>query len=37
MLTEAVHGNARISEINPVRVMEALADNKVVIVAGFKA
>ena len=24
MLTEAIHGNARISEIKPARVMEAL-------------
>jgi aspartate kinase len=36
MLTEAVYSNARISEIKPVRVMDALANNKVVIVAGFQ-
>jgi aspartate kinase len=35
MLTEEVHGNARISVIKPVRVMDALANN-VVIVAGFQ-
>jgi len=36
MLTEDMHGNARISEIKPARVMEALANDKVVIVAGFQ-
>jgi aspartate kinase len=36
MLTEAVHGNARISDIKPVKVMQALAQEHVVIVAGFQ-
>jgi aspartate kinase len=36
MLTEAVHGNARISDIKPVKVMQALEQEHVVIVAGFQ-
>ncbi|MDB5056235.1 MAG: aspartate kinase [Bacilli bacterium] len=36
MLTEAVHGKARITNIQPVRVMDALASEHVVIVAGFQ-
>jgi aspartate kinase len=36
MLTEAVHGKARITHIQPVRVMDALASDHVVIVAGFQ-
>jgi aspartate kinase len=36
MLTEAVHGNARISEIKPTRVMQALDKDQIVIVAGFQ-
>ncbi|WP_409346432.1 aspartate kinase [Paenibacillus sp. MBLB4367] len=34
--TEAVHRNARISDINPKRVQSALDEEKVVIVAGFQ-
>jgi aspartate kinase len=36
LLTEAVHGNARISEIKPTRVMQALEMDQIVIVAGFQ-
>jgi aspartate kinase len=36
MFTEAVHGNARISDIKPDRVMQALNKGQVVIVAGFQ-
>ena len=34
--TEAVHGKARISDINPKRIISALDEGKVVIVAGFQ-
>lgn len=34
--TEPVHGNARISDIDPKRVIGALDEEKVVIVAGFQ-
>lgn len=36
MYTEAVHGKARITDIQPERVMKALHEDKVVIVAGFQ-
>lgn len=36
MITEAVHGKARIAKIDPVRVQEALNVGKVVVVAGFQ-
>ncbi|MEO3944379.1 aspartate kinase [Gorillibacterium sp. CAU 1737] len=34
--TEAVHGKARIQEINPERVLKALEQEKIVVVAGFQ-
>lgn len=34
--TEAVHSKARISDIQPKRIQQALADGKIVIVAGFQ-
>jgi aspartate kinase len=34
--TEAVHGKARITDINPARVLDQLAQGRVVIVAGFQ-
>ena len=36
ILTDTVHGKARILEITPTRVVEALNDGKVAIVAGFQ-
>ncbi|WNQ09409.1 aspartate kinase [Paenibacillus aurantius] len=36
MLTEEVHGKARITEIKPDRVVQALDDDNIVIVAGFQ-
>ena len=36
MITEAVHGNARIEKIDPVRVQDALKAGKVAVVAGFQ-
>lgn len=36
MYTEAVHGKARITDIQPERVMKALNEGNVVIVAGFQ-
>ncbi|WJH34303.1 aspartate kinase [Paenibacillus sp. CC-CFT747] len=36
MLTEEVHGKARITEIKPDRVIQALDDDNIVIVAGFQ-
>ncbi|GIO30728.1 MULTISPECIES: aspartate kinase [Paenibacillus] len=34
--TEPVHGKARITDISPERVLSALSDNQIVIVAGFQ-
>lgn len=36
MYTEAVHGKARITDIRPERIHKALAEDKIVIVAGFQ-
>lgn len=36
MRTEAVHGNARISSIEPIRIQKALKEGNVVVVAGFQ-
>lgn len=36
IMTEPVHGNARISKINPEAIKKQIADGKVVIVAGFQ-
>lgn len=36
MITEAVHGNARIVKIEPARVQEVLQAGKVAVVAGFQ-
>jgi len=36
MYTEALHGKAKISDIKPERVLKALDDHKIVIVAGFQ-
>ncbi len=36
ILTDAAHGSAKITEIRGTRVKESLADDKVVIVAGFQ-
>lgn len=36
MYTEALHGKARITDIQPKRVLKALDEGKVVIVAGFQ-
>ncbi|WP_127586050.1 aspartate kinase [Paenibacillus koleovorans] len=36
MRTEAVHGKARITDIQPKRVLDALDQDKIVIVAGFQ-
>ena len=36
MITDARHGSARIVEVTPVRVREALDDGAIVIVAGFQ-
>jgi aspartate kinase len=36
VLTEANHGNARIADIKPDKIMQALAQDHVVIVAGFQ-
>ena len=36
ILTDAAHGSAKITEIRGTRVKESLAENKVVIVAGFQ-
>ena len=36
IITDTVHGNARISRIGPVRIQENLAAGQVVIVAGFQ-
>lgn len=36
MITEAVHGKARISDIQPNRVLKALDEGNIVIVAGFQ-
>ena len=36
MMTDGTHGAARIVEVNPVRVQEALATGAIVIVAGFQ-
>jgi aspartate kinase len=36
ILTEAVHGKARIKDIQPQRVLNALAQGQIVIVAGFQ-
>lgn len=36
MYTEALHGKARITDIQPQRVLKALDEGKVVIVAGFQ-
>lgn len=36
MLTEAAHGRARITEINPERILRSLEQGNVVIVAGFQ-
>jgi len=36
MITDAQHGSARIVEVTPVRLREALAEGAIVIVAGFQ-
>jgi aspartate kinase len=36
MLTDASHGNARLREVNPQRVVEALDDGAIVLVTGFQ-
>jgi aspartate kinase len=36
IITDEVHGNARIAEVTPVRVAEALAAGNIAIVAGFQ-
>ncbi len=36
IITDTVHGEARISEIKPIRIVESLAQNKICIVAGFQ-
>lgn len=36
MMTEAVHGKARITDIQPSRVLQAVEEGKIVIVAGFQ-
>jgi aspartate kinase len=36
IITDAVHGKARIVDVTPQRVLDALADGNVVIVAGFQ-
>jgi aspartate kinase len=36
VLTEAKHGNARISDVKPDKIIQALESNHVVIVAGFQ-
>jgi aspartate kinase len=36
VMTDSSHSNARILEIKPFRVAEALAENKVVVLAGFQ-
>jgi aspartate kinase len=36
MMTDSVHGNARITDIQPQRLLDALAQGKIVIVAGFQ-
>ncbi|MFX3674547.1 MAG: aspartate kinase [Paenisporosarcina sp.] len=36
IVTESVHGNARIAKMNPIRIEQALTDGKVVVVAGFQ-
>lgn len=36
ILTDTLHGEARISDIKPIRILESLQNEKVVIVAGFQ-
>lgn len=36
ILTDTLHGEARISDIKPIRILESLQSEKVVIVAGFQ-
>jgi aspartate kinase len=36
IMTSAKHGDARIAEVNPTRILEALADGDIAIVAGFQ-
>ncbi|WP_442601230.1 aspartate kinase [Paenibacillus sp. KN14-4R] len=36
MITDSTHGKARISDIQPHRILRAVEENKVVIVAGFQ-